>query len=112
MKKGQIEMMGLVIIVILLVFGGLLFVKFGLQREAPRQETTIQTAQTYHLLNAVLKIEICPQITLKKAIDACNENQKICNQEACQVVESQITKIVQEISYKKTALYAYNNDVE
>ncbi len=111
-KSGQIEMIGLVIIVMLIVIGGLLFVRFGLQSEEVKQETTIQTTQTYHLLNAMLKIELCPETALKKAIDACNENQNICNQEACQLLKTKIETILQETSYKKTAFYAYNNGIE
>ena len=112
MKNGQIEMMGLVIIVILIILGGLLFVRFGLQGQEPRQETSIQTAQTYHLLNAMLKIELCPKTSIKRAIGACNNGQNACNQEACQLLKTEIGKILEETSYKKTAFYVYNNDAE
>ncbi len=111
MKKGQVEMMGLVIIVILIVLGGLLFLRFSLSKPQIEQPS-IDTAQSYNLINALLNIQICNGTSIRQATHACNTGQTMCNQDACTYTSTEIGQIIEKATYKETAFYALDGDFE
>lgn len=104
-------MMGLVIIVILIIFAALLFVRFGLTKP-PNEQSSIQTAQSYNLINAITNIQICDNQSIRQAIHKCNTNEPLCNQEACSYTTQRINQIIQASTSKSMAFYAYNEQTE
>ena len=92
MKKEQIEIMGLMIIVILIVIGALLYLRFGiLQSKQVTTENKIQNIQAINLINALMNIQICEELTLKETVVKCqNDPQSDC----CQTLNGKINEIL------------------
>lgn len=109
-KRGQIEMIGLVIVVILLVIGLLLYVKLSVFRqETPKEDITIQNAYVTNLMGAVFNIKICESapVKIEEGIVKCfNGNEQICGVEACSYVKNQINTIVSNIGFKSYKNYS------
>ena len=61
LKKAQIEMIGLVIVVILITIGLLLYIKFGVFREesSANEDPTLEYIYSTNLMGAIFNIKIC-----------------------------------------------------
>ena len=108
MKKGQMEMIGLVIIVILLIIGALFYVRFGvLGQTNKKEESTVKVTQAYNLMNALININICQDKPLKDALAQCKEEptKLFCtNQDACTFAKKQIQLIVDPLLHTTVGL--------
>ena len=110
MKKGQIEMMGLVIVVVLLIIGGLLYVRFGvLGKKEVQKNTVVETAYIINTLNAVLNVKICNnEIQLQDAVSKCFEkSENICGEEACGYIKKQIEPIMTSVLINTNYKYSF-----
>ena len=98
--KGQTEMIGLVIIVVLLVIAALFYVKFSVfGSEQKREESTVRVTQAYNLMNALINVQMCEK-PLKEALAQCKENpqETYCeNKDACTFVKEELPLIVDPI---------------
>jgi len=94
MKKAQMEVIGLVIIVILILVGVLMFVRFVVLAPQSSQKTTIESLEANNLLSALLKTTIC-EISVLDAIKECQQATTICNQNACTYTEDKIQEIME-----------------
>jgi len=113
-KKGQIEMIGLVIVVILLAIGLLLYFKFGILRadNGSGEDPTMEIAYVNNLMGAVLNIEICENergvSNIEGAVISCFDGQaygesgELCNGlGACDYSKAEIRSIIGELELKK-----------
>ena len=103
MTKGQMEMIGLVIIVVLLVIGALFYVKFSVfGSNQKREESTVRVTQAYNLMNALLNIALCEK-PLKEALIACKEqpSEQYCEgKDACAYVKEKVPTVVDPILHQ------------
>lgn len=110
MKKGQIEMIGLVIVVLLIVIGGLLYIKFGvLDKKETKKEAVIETVYAVNTLNAIKNVRICgdEQIKMQEAMNSCINGQEICEKEACDLIKSEIGVIMDSIGLTNQYTYSF-----
>ena len=101
MKKGQLEMIGLMIIVIILVLGGLFYLRFALTPEEKKEDTSVQA---YNLMNAVLNVYICGNTSLRSAIVSCDLGESICDNDCdfngdYSFFSNQLDDIVSKVTY-------------
>jgi len=109
MKNGQIEMIGLVMVVILIVISALLYLKFGiLGKKEVKQETTIETSYVINTLTALTNIQICESnpIKFKDVVSACLNQQNICETEACNYLKTQTEIIMGSIGISNKYKYS------
>lgn len=76
-KRGQTEVVGLLVIVILLVFIGLIYLRFALQKHDSSQGIVREGIKGSSLLSAVLNLDIGDG-SLKKRISDCSSLQDTC----------------------------------
>lgn len=108
-KKGQIEMIGLVIVVILLVIGLLFYVKFGIFREdVKKDDSAAQSAYVTNLMGAILNIKVCESapIKIEQGIITCFNNEQLCGEEACSYLKEQIGEVIADIDLKSYKNYS------
>jgi flagellin-like protein len=103
MRKGQIEIIGLLIVVVLIVIGALFYVKFALLTpDDDFQKLHSDSIDSNNLINAILNVKVCENtIKIKDGIVACANNEVICDQDACGLVEEGINTIFETIGDKK-----------
>lgn len=93
MKKAQIEVIGLAVIVIFLIVAGLFFVKLYLLK--PEAESKgVESTMANNLLNALLKTTICEDQNVFDGIKSCYEKSIICNKDACGFTQNKIEEIL------------------
>lgn len=95
LKKGQTEIVGLLIVVILLVIGGLFYVKFVVLKPESKGADEIVQVQAYNLMNSILNIKLCNNnVTVRDAIKACKFGNMLCGQDACSYLENELKSII------------------
>lgn len=113
-RKGQIEMIGLVIVVILLAIGLLFYFKFGILRADSDlgEDPTIETTYVNNLMGAVLNMGICENErgidSLEGAVVTCFDEgdysggESLCNgMGSCDYSKTEIKRIMSELELKK-----------
>ncbi|MEW6063548.1 MAG: hypothetical protein AB1571_04230, partial [Nanoarchaeota archaeon] len=97
-KRGQLEMFGLVIIVVLIAVIGLFAIKFVFLRgeEGFTAETKLGI-EASNIVNAVLKANICENKDGRSIIIGCCENVDNCNRNSCDIIKSEIKGILGSI---------------
>ena len=97
-SRAQIEMIGLVILVVILLFGALFYVRFQvLQPVQSHQDSTLVTTQAYNLLGALLSLPLCEKKTVKQAFIQCSETStaSFCGDlTSCQALKTQLPQIL------------------
>lgn len=99
-RRGQIEMIGLVVVVILLSIGLLLYVKLSVFRDdSGGKDSALEHAYLTNLMSSVFNINVCDEdpVKIEEAVVYCFEGDRICGEEACTYVEGQINTIIESI---------------
>ena len=114
MKKAQLEMIGLMIIVIILVLGGLFYLRFALTPEEKKEDTSVQA---YNLMNAVLNVYICGNTSLRSAIVSCDLGESICDNDCdfngdYSFFSNQLDNIVSKVTYLNYSFYVNKGEIE
>ena len=108
MKKSQIEMFGLVILVILIALSLVIAIRFMFGNNENEIPIAVElSSQAGNLQLSLLKTEVCNGNSLEKVIQACCSNEDSCDQNACDLAESMIKESIKSImpdqAYKVTA---------
>ena len=91
MRKGQAEMVGLMVIVILLLFIGLIFLKFYLLQPSFSPVASRQSIEAGNLLNALTHVSFQGN-TFSVAVQLCANDQN-----TCQLLEQDLTSFFQTV---------------
>lgn len=108
-RKGQIEMIGLVIVVILLSIGLLFYVKFGVFRQDNNKEDAgVENAYLNNLMGAILNVKVCntEPVKVDEGIIKCFNSESICGEEACEYLKNNIGDVLGLIGLKKYKNYS------
>ena len=101
MKKAQIEIVGLLIVVILIVLGGIFYLKFAVLNKKPVEQTSRQNIQATNLINALMNIRLCDnKFTMKESLILCGNKELLCDEDACNYIKDQLKLIDDNIDYK------------
>lgn len=104
---GQVEIIGLVVVVIIIVIGVLFYIGFGLKK-APQKESSIEIGYASNLLSSVLNVQVCNNTKqISEAIVACFNDQQICDMDACDYVKSETKVIMDRIDIKEFENYYF-----
>ena len=94
-KKGQSEVIGLVIIVLILIVVGLIFLKFYLSNGNSLNKESISNIKANNLVNAIRSVSICNN-NMADAIIACCDQKEFCGKDACQFINEEINVILEK----------------
>ena len=107
MKKGQIEIMGLVIIVILLVFIAIFALSFIIKPE--QENENVLKLKANALRSSLLKTNLCGDITVKDEIENCVDGYHECVDE-CTVLKQEIEKMIKSSLDNEKYNFFVSND--
>ncbi|MFH1331805.1 MAG: hypothetical protein ABIH63_00790 [archaeon] len=112
MRRGQMEILGLVVIVVLFIFGGLIYIFFMSRPADTSMPETRQSAEVSNLLNTMMKVTPCtdkPSDTLEDIIQNCylfSGNSDYCGNPSC---KSYVNEVVGNVTkaYNRNWLYYF-----
>jgi len=96
--KGQQEIVGLMIIIIILVFAVLFF--FTLSFKTPSLPTVKEVTKATSILNIISKVNLCDQVTLEEAIKSCIQYRGAglsCNKNPCDLIKEETEKMLKQL---------------
>jgi len=94
MKKGQTEIIGFMVIILLLFFGLVFYFRFANSADSDLTGEAELNLEVSNLLNVIKKQTICEDETLGDAIEACVGDGFACDEKACDIVEREVSEIV------------------
>jgi len=87
MKKGQVEIMGLLVVVVLIIIGGVFYLKYcSTQKPDTQIEVNIRQIQTINAVKALMNLRVCDR-EMKEAILLCADDMQLCEQDACEYLD-------------------------
>ena len=100
MKKGQLEMIGLVVVIVLLIIGGMFYVTFSVKSSDKNEEQNkhIQSITANNLVGAIVKIKVCNNFSIAEGVSLCDKNEQLCNENACEFLKKEINFIVYNVT--------------
>ena len=109
MKKGQIEMMGLVVAVIIIVIGLLFYLKYGVLNADKDKSADINLDNAYvsNLMQAMFKVEICENTKFENVVEACFNNANICSTDSCSLLNTETSKIFGLFNDRRLKNYSF-----
>ena len=107
MKRGQAEMIGLALVVILFVLGGLFYLKFVVLRSDDVSSAShFSSVQARYLLHATVSVTLCEDVTLTDALGVCASSGIICGEDACGLITTTITQLTERLSFHQVQFTA------
>ena len=93
MKKSQMEMLGLAIVVVILLVGAIFIVRFGIKKPANYRPDFIRSETASNILNTFLNTNAgdCSQLTMTELLQDCAQSKGIIcqnSQDSCSYAES------------------------
>ncbi len=92
MDKGQIDMIGITVILLLLIIIGIVALRFSITKVESNQDSTLNSIKANNLVNALVKASSCDS-NLKETMKNCCENRDFCGQNACDFLEKEVKLI-------------------
>ena len=117
MRRGQTEIMGLVVIFILFLFIGLIYFRFSGTAEAEPMSTSRSYVEGSNMVNSMMAYSICKDNSFRDALKGCIEGESsICGENSCDAVKTTAEGIVKAVmaneSYQFTLVAAGNEIVK
>lgn len=105
MRKGQLEIMGLAIIIVIIIFGILLSLIFLRPKESSLKPDLTDSTLASNMIDVILKTTLdCKDIELKSLLQDCAEG--VVNKEYCSATDKdscgKVTRIINESILQKT----------
>lgn len=93
-KKGQSEVIGLVVIVLILIVVGLIFLRFYLTNESNNKES-VSNIKANNLVSAIKQASVCNGDMVDVIVSCCS-NKEFCGRDSCQLANDEIRKITEK----------------
>ena len=90
--RGQIEVVGLVVIVLLVLVGGAIFLRLGSSRDVSDFGIK-ESIEANNMRNALLKTTIC-DVSVEDAVAECYNKGVLCRIDACEYTKNKIQEIL------------------
>lgn len=94
MKRGQIEILGFVVIVLLLFVSLVLYFQFSSKGDTGTVQEAEQNLEVSNLLTAIRYATVCEDTSLGDAILTCADNGFACGGDACDLVTTNVPALV------------------
>ncbi len=107
MKKGQTEIIGFMVIILLLFFGLIFYFKFAGDSDSGLVQEAEQNLEVSNLLNAIKKQTICEGESLGDAIKSCAGEGFACEEKACDVVRREVPLMISIYGWEEDSYMFY-----
>ncbi|HLC22506.1 MAG TPA: hypothetical protein VJJ79_01920 [Candidatus Nanoarchaeia archaeon] len=94
MKRGQIEILGFVVIVLLLFFSLVIYFQFTSKERTGFIGEAEQNLEVSNLLTAIRYYTVCDGTSLGDAIVSCANEGFACGKDACTLIETDVPALV------------------
>jgi hypothetical protein len=94
MKKGQLEIIGFMVIILLLFFSLIFYFKFSTDSSTDLLAEAEENLEVSNLLNGIKMYSVCDGEQLGDAIQDCIEGGSTCGEDACSLVAREVPQIV------------------
>lgn len=94
MKKGQIEIIGFMVIILLLFFSLIFYFKFASTDSTDLLAEAEENLEVSNLLNVIKMYTVCEGEQLGEIIAECIEGGFVCGEDACDIVAREVPQIV------------------
>lgn len=117
MKKAQAEIIGLLVIVILFVFAGLIYLMFAGKTEEPMTRDITQLGKAQQMLDAFMQITPCymttPYEQMDKIIKDCYTSEgDICGQDCKELIKNTLKDLMEAYNQKQKYEFKIMEDGE
>ncbi|HLC56905.1 MAG TPA: hypothetical protein VJJ23_06720 [Candidatus Nanoarchaeia archaeon] len=109
MGKGQIDMIGITVVLLLIIIIGIVALRFSITKVESNQDNTLNSIKANNLVNALVKASSCDS-NLKEAMKNCCENSDFCGQNACDFLEKEAKSIFDKTITSNYLLEIKNED--
>ena len=93
MKKGQIEIVGLLVIIILIVIGGVIYLMLSGGSNS-NLDLSKQNLYSANLVQALTQYSTCQDISLETVFLNCYYGQNTCDQDSCFLIKKELNQIM------------------
>lgn len=93
-QTGQAEIIGFLVIIILLVFIGIFYLRFASKEKADFGTEIRQDIEVSKMARTLSYFTLCEGVQMKDAIEGCIMDGFACNKDACALVEEKIDEIM------------------
>ena len=108
MDKGQIDMVGITVVLLLIIIIGIVALRFSITK-VENGDSTLNSVKVNNLVNAIVKASSC-ESNLKEAMKNCCENKDFCGQNACDFLEKEAKSIFDKTTTNNYLLEIKNED--
>lgn len=112
MRKGQMEILGFIIIVLLIIAGVIFYIKF-MKPDNTQQiiQESEQNLEVSNLLNSIRLQTICENTQMNDVIKTCiNNNGFECDKESCLLIKEELPKIIEAYDWQEGSYEFYIGD--
>ncbi|MBI5872007.1 hypothetical protein HZB88_02890 [archaeon] len=103
-RNGQAEIIGFMVVIVLLIFIGIIYLRFALKEEPSILEETQESLEANKMASALRYYTVCEGMQMSKVLEACKNNGFACGQDACELAETQIKGIISAYGWKSYSL--------
>jgi len=94
MKRGQLEIIGFMVIIILLLFSLIFYFKFAANDSTDLLQEAEENLEVSNLLDAIKMYTICDDTQMSDVIKSCVDGGNECDEDACAIVEREVQQII------------------
>ena len=94
MKKGQMEIIGFMVIVLLLFFGLIIYFQLASKDDSNLLQEAEENLEVSNLLKSIKLYSVCEDTQMGDVIKSCVDGDDECGEDACTLVESEVPEIV------------------
>ncbi len=94
MRKGQMEIIGFVVIILLLFFGMLIYFQLSSKDSTDLLAEAEENLEVSNLLTSIKFYTVCEGTSMGDAIKTCVEGGFECEKEACLLVEEEVPILI------------------
>ena len=94
MKRGQMEILGFMVIVLLLIFGLIFYFKFSSSEPSSIIPEAEQNLEVSNMLNAIKQYTVCDGVDMKDLMKTCISGGLGCTDDACTEIENELPELI------------------
>ena len=112
MRRGQTEIIGFMVIILLLFFALIFYFKFSTSDTTDVLGETEQSLEVSNLLTVMKQYTLCSDTSLGDAIKTCAQGGGfVCDADACTTVQSEVAQIASLNGWDNSSYMFYIGDV-
>ncbi|MFH1971929.1 MAG: hypothetical protein ABIJ18_00450 [archaeon] len=111
MRKGQMEILGFLVIVLLIIAGIIFYIMLMPDRDLVSTiQYSEQNLEVSNMLDVIMLQTVCDGVDGRDVIKACIDGSFICDGDACDVMSNSVKEIVETYGWEENEYMFYIDD--